>query len=100
MAGTRWHLSVIDTTTGRQVGSRIAGGFMGWFSPDGKTLAVACRDNRIALREWPPPSRWPLAVGVGVLGIAIPFGALALVRRSRRRCMPAADSIKTLYPQS
>jgi hypothetical protein len=99
-AGTRWHIAVIDTTTGRDVGRHIPAGFISCFAPDGKTLAVADRAKRITLWDWPPPSRWPLAVGLGVLGMTLPLGIAALLGRAWSRCRRQAQSIKPLYPPS
>lgn len=102
LAGRSCHTRIIDTTTGNEVGSRMLSGGIGFqacFAPDSKTVALVDYNGQVALWDWPPASRWPLAVGFGVLGVGLPFAVGPLVRRARSGCTPMRNSIKTLYPQ-
>lgn len=90
--GGRRAIHVFDTTTGREVGRPIYGGDRCCFAPDGKTLAVPDRHKRLALWDWPPPSRWPLTLMVAPLAMLLSYGIGAWWGRSRRAKLPVESS--------
>jgi WD40 repeat protein len=75
LRGTNWSTAVFDTSAGLEVVPRFTNCEKCCFSPDIKTLAVAQRGGRLALWDWPPPSRWPHA---GIAGIVAAFISLLI----------------------
>lgn len=82
---TRRRTHVFNTVTGAEVCQPMPGGCLSCFAPDGKTLAVACTDNVIALWDWPPSSRWPRVIALAAPTMILSCGVgLWWSHRSRR----------------
>jgi WD40 repeat protein len=77
-----------DTATGAEIGRPIRGGLMCRFAPDGRTLAVVEEGQRIALLDWPPPSRWARVIFPTAIAATLSLGIGAL--GTRRRTLGAA----------
>jgi WD40 repeat protein len=82
---SRWSVRVFDTTTGEEAGQPIRDGFTSCFAPDGSTLAVAGKDNRLTLWDWPPPPRWPLMLTLAAATVMLSYGVGFWWSRRRRR---------------
>ncbi len=94
---------VFDGTTGAEVGTPFRNGHLCCFTQDGKTLAVGDRRSQIAIWDWPPPTRWPVALVVAAIAFALSLGIATWMRRRaepRKRpvddavCQPAPDGAR------
>jgi WD40 repeat protein len=81
--GSPTQVRVFDATTGAEVGPSLADGSRACFAPDGRTLAVADRNDRLTLWDWPPQSRWLWVIAVGALTAALSYAIAS-------RCSPRA----------